>query len=229
MPAVVPTASTSFCPSVRLLGLGWQVVDHRSPHRSGEAAAGVEDRADNRTEAVEDNLRKEEPREHRGEIPLLGLQPMAVERHDLRCQQDAHDGHDGQRREDDRHQPLRIAVAVAVVIVRGLDEQGNHDAAEDAAEQQVVKDVGDRVGDVVAVAHGQPHRGGDDDRPQEAGAAGRQCPDGHRHSGPREARLAHALLRVARRAVRARRARRTATVSSSIAVAPPVMRIAVEP
>jgi hypothetical protein len=95
-------------------------------------------------------------------------QPAGVQVHDLGGEQHADDGDDGQRRAHDGEQSLRVRRALLLTALPGLHEQRDDDAGEHAAEQQVVEDVGDRVGDVVGVGEEVAERGGDDNRAQKA-------------------------------------------------------------
>ena len=147
-----------------------KVVDDRRPHRRREAAARVQDGADQRADAVEEDLRDEEQgKEDRQVQRRGGLRDLAarIQVHDRngghgRQQRDA-----SQCRRDQGEHPLVVAVAATGVALGGVHDQRHDDAGEDAAECEVVDDVRQRVGQVV----GQPRCR----RPPSGGATGRSC------------------------------------------------------
>ena len=119
-------------------------------------------------------------------------QPAGVEVDDLRGEQHADDRDDGERRGDDGEQSLRVRRALFLAALRRVHEQRDDDARQHATEQQVVEDVGDRVGDVVGVGEEVAERGGDDDSAQEAADARGERAGRHRETGTNESGVAHA-------------------------------------
>ena len=153
------------------------VVEHGGPHRWREAAADVEDGADERPDAVEEDLRQEEAGEedrHRGHPGVA-----QVEGNDRRGERDGEQGDGPQPDDDQGQQALGVGLAGIVVPPRRGDEQGDDDAGEHPAQQELVDDVGNRVGGVVRIADHRPDRHPDDEGAQKAGSSGRNRPERH--------------------------------------------------
>ncbi len=96
------------------------VVEHRSPHGSGEPVADVQDRPDRGAETVEDDLRQEEPGEGGCQPGLLGGETAGIDVHDQRGGDDSERRGAAQDDEDQRDQPLRVGLPAVEVGVGRL-------------------------------------------------------------------------------------------------------------
>ena len=128
------------------------VVEDRGEGGGGEAAVGIEQRRGEGRQPVEEHLGHEQPQEGGGHLLLGGsrgrLQAEGVQADDRRGGQDS-DGGEGDE-EGARHgHHGRGGLVVAPVAV--VDEDGHEGGRQDAAEEELVDDVGSGVGQVVRV------------------------------------------------------------------------------
>ena len=147
------------------------VVDDGREGRGDEASMGIEDRARQRREPVEEHLRQEPEGEDRHHVQLRDafgscrvhrVEPCdeGREQHRDRRQHREHGHGDGEQRRG------RTGVAVLEVFHEERHERGGEHAAED----QLVDDVRGRVRQVVRVGQaGAPYRVGEHRDPEEPG------------------------------------------------------------
>ncbi len=119
-----------------------------------------------------------------------------------------HHRHRPQGEDGQREHPLVVGLAAVPVLPGRLDQQGHHDAGQDAADHDVVDGVRDRVRVVVGVGQGGvAERDREHERAQEAGHPRNQRADGHRAGRPGQAGALGRPLRRALTPVRAGRVR----------------------
>ena len=201
MPSVVPIASSWTSPVEMVAGVSARarrqdqrdtdqahhdVVDDRSPHRRGEATAGVQDRARERADPVEEDLRQEEVGEDQRQVVGSGARhAVPVDRGDGHGRRGRDDRHAAERQHAQGEHPLVVGLAAVVALPRSLDQQRHDHAGQDPAEGQVVDRVRHRVGDVVSVAKvlgaDRIEQHGGADKPRRARGDGA---DGHDAAGP---------------------------------------------
>ena len=152
------------------------VVEHRRVRGRDEAAVRVEQRGRERGEAVEHHLRQEPQREDGHHVQLCGpFGPGSVEREqpgDERREDHRDPGEDGEHRHRDGEDRGGRPV---VVVLELLDEQRHERRRQNAAEEELVDDVGRGVGDVVGVGEARPaDRVGEHGDAEEPGDAGEE-------------------------------------------------------
>ena len=172
------------------------VVQHRRPRRGPEHRPRVQDRPEQRAHAVEEDLGQQEVGEVGGERPVglvldVGLDEQGRREDGERCRPEEHHRRAGE-------QLLGETVALVAVLLRGTHQHGDDHAGQDAAEQQLEDDVGQRVRDVERAAdEPQTDGGGQREGAQEAGEAADQRRHGHAARGLDQRRV---VAVVARRA-----------------------------
>ena len=166
MPAVEPRPSSSSSPGENAPGrVGAEdpdvddqhhhadhVVGDRRPHHRAEPAAGVEDLPDQHEHPVEEHLGQAQPGEVDERVALggqRGVVPAGAEedRHDVRRGHDQQRGHQAQEQPGQGDHPVRVGLAAVLVVLHRPDQLGHQHGVEDAAGQQDVEHVRDRVGD----------------------------------------------------------------------------------
>ena len=189
MPKVAPRPSSASWPGVKRavqLGAGGraerdqvgdqdgdrdQVVDDRRPHHRPEPAVGVEHLPDQHEHAVEEDLWQAVAGEGDDRLALLGqlgtLPGVAeVQLHHPGRRDHQHDRDPGQEHDRQGHHAVGVGLAAVGVVLHRPHQLGDQHGVEDAAGQQDVEHVRDRVGDVEQVGVQLLAEGGD----QEGGA-----------------------------------------------------------
>jgi hypothetical protein len=139
------------------------VVEHRRPGARFVDVLDVQYCREHRTQAVEEDLRKQERGKRGGQV---ALRPAIDERRgDQRRREYCEQRHDRERGCGDGQQPLRVGDALVVVLCLSMDQQRNEHARQHAAEQELVHHVREIVAGVIGVADAaDAERGGDEDR-----------------------------------------------------------------
>ena len=147
------------------------VVEYRRERGGDEPVPGVEQRAREGREAVEDHLRNEAEDQHGQHVQLSGpvgaVLAQDEQPREYRRQHHRHRGEERERGHRDREDGRRRAFVAAFEQV---DEHRYQCRGEDAADQQLVDDVGRDVREVVGVGErGLADRGREHDDPQQPG------------------------------------------------------------
>ncbi len=128
------------------------VVGDRRPHHRAEPAAGVEDLPDQHEHAVEEDLRQAVAGEVDDRRALRGQRGLAVRRVEVDRHHQRRRRHQQQRdaAEEEAGQgdhPVGVGVAAVRVVLQRPHQLRHQHGVEDAAGQQDVEHVRDRVGD----------------------------------------------------------------------------------
>ena len=141
--------------------VGDDVVHDRREHRCAEPPSGVQHLRQHRVDAVEEDLRKAEPRECRGQVELLLAVPRGrVDPDDPRSGDDSDHGHDEKHNADQGDEPIGVALAVVGVVLHVTDELGDEDRVEGTADDQDVHDVREGVAQIEHVGNSAGAKGG---------------------------------------------------------------------
>jgi hypothetical protein len=156
-----------------------EVVEHRRPHHRAEPVPGAQHLAEQREQAVEEDLRQAVAGQRDGQLPLPAGEVGGVRADQQRRGEDGERGDRHECHRAQRQQAVGVGLPAVVVLLGGADQFGHEHRLQRTADHQGVDDVRHRVGHPEGVAvRRRADRRGDHRQP-------------HEPRGPRDQRTGH--------------------------------------